>query len=309
MLYPGEMGVAVASALIAGGWSVCSHLESRSPASRAAAEATGITQLGSLDEVVAAVDLVISLVPPAAAEEVARAVAAAARDTGRQPMYLDLNSVAPDTVKSVANALAASGLECTDGAFVGSAADLGGHTSLYLSGPRAAELVATLPESLHATRLGGEVGSASAFKLAFAGFNKSLVALFLEVMGAAELTGKPAELLSCLRAFYPGTIETVERLLPSYPKHAARRAVELDELARWLESERRDPAWAEAARDTLSRYAALSIDGERRWTFAEALAAWFSGAPRWQAGDPQSPPHLPAPVDTGSSTRDDSRSQ
>jgi 3-hydroxyisobutyrate dehydrogenase-like beta-hydroxyacid dehydrogenase len=273
------MGSAVARALIAGGWTVCSHLEGRSAASHSAAEAAGIRPLGSLAEVLETVNLVISLVPPAAAEEVARAVAAAARDKGRRPLYVDLNSVAPATVKSVADALAASGLECADGAFVGSAADLGGRTRLYLSGPRVDELVETLPEALHATQLGLEVGAASAFKLAFAGFNKGLVALFLEVMGAAEATGKPEELLACLRAFYPGTIETLERLLPSYPKHAARRADELDELAQWLASEGHDPACAEAARDVLSRYAALGLDGERRWTFTEALAAWFPSAP------------------------------
>lgn len=279
ILYPGEMGGAVARALVADGWSVCSYVEGRSAATSAVAEAAGVRSLASLNEVLEEVDLVISLVPPAAAEEVARAVASAARNVGRRPLYLDLNSVAPGTVKSVAASLATSGLDCVDGAFLGSAAAIGGHTSLYLSGPRSAEVEAILPQTLHAARLGGDVGAASAFKLAFAGFNKGLVALFLEVMAAAEATGKPDELLASLRTFYPGTIDTLERLLPSYPKHAARRADELEELARWLAEEGGDPTWARAARGTLARYAALGLDGERSWTFDEALAAWPAGAP------------------------------
>ena len=107
-----------------------------------------------------------------------------------------------------------------------------------------------LGDALKCVVLGGDVGAASAFKLAFAGFNKGLVALFLEVMAAADRLGQRDELLECLRAFYPGTVETVERLLPSYPRHAARRAEEMDELAersgragigggRW----RRAPGW------------------------------------------------------------------
>ena len=126
----------------------------------------------------------VSLVPPAVALETAELVARPPRSSGRRPLYLDANSVAPASVAAIAATLAGAGLDCVDGAFVGSAAELGGRTRLYLSGPRAGELAALLPEPLHAAGLGPEIGAASALKLAFAGFNKGLVALFLEVMEA-----------------------------------------------------------------------------------------------------------------------------
>ncbi|HEY5388482.1 MAG TPA: DUF1932 domain-containing protein, partial [Thermoleophilia bacterium] len=69
------------------------------------------------------------------------------------------------------------------------------------------------------------------------------------------------------------------RLLPSYPRHAARRADELDELAHWLGSAERDAAWATAARDVLRRVAALGLDGTHDWTFAEVLAAYAPSLP------------------------------
>jgi len=279
LLYPGEMGCAVAKVLVAAGWSVCTHLWGPSLAVRVKAEAAGVADLGSLDETLATADLVISLVPPAVALETAEMVAEAARRSGRRPLYLDANSVAPATMAAIAATLAGAGVDCVDGAFVGSAAELGGRTRLYLSGPRAGELVADLPAAFHTTALGPEVGAASALKLAFAGFNKGLVALFLEIMGAGAVAGRLEELLRCLREFYPGTLETLERLLPSYPLHAARRADEMDELAQWLSSEGRDPACAEAARDVLRRAAAMGLDGERRWTFAEALAAFAAEKP------------------------------
>ena len=279
VLYPGEMGCAVARVLVAAGWSVGTHLWGPSLVCRADAEAAGIADLASLDEAVGASELVVSLVPPAVALETAEAVAEAARRSGRRPLYLDANSVAPATVAAMAATVAGAGLDCVDGAFVGSAAELGGRTRLYLSGPRAGELAAALPDALHATALGVEPGAASAFKLAFAGFNKGLVALFVEVVAAGGVAGERDELLACLRAFYPGTVETLDRLLPSYPRHAARRADELDELARWLTSEGGDAAWAIAARDVLRRVAALGLDGTREWTGAEVLAALAAAGP------------------------------
>src|SRR5450756_1849957 len=279
VLYPGEMGCAVAKVLVSGGWAVCSHLAGPSLVCRGDAQAAAIADRGSLDEAIGTSDLVVSLVPPAAALEVAAATAAAARRSGRRPLYLDANSVAPATVAAVAATLAGAGLDCVDGAFVGAAAELGGRTRLYLSGPRAGEFAVALPEALHARCLGPEIGGASALKLSFAGFNKGLVALFLEVMEAGGAAGERDELLACLRAFYPGTVKTLERLLPSYSRHAARRADELDELAHWLASEERDAAWATMARDVLRRVAALGLDDSHDWTFAEVLAACAAAGP------------------------------
>lgn len=284
VLYPGEMGCATARVLVAAGWDVCTHLWGPSLICRGDAEAAAIVNLGSLDEAVAASDVVVSLVPPAAALETAQAVSGAARQSGRQPLFLDANSVAPATMSAIATTLEGAELDCVDGAFVGSAAELGGRTRLYLSGSRAGELAAALPEAFQARNIGPRVGDASALKLAFAGFNKGLVALFVEVMEAGGAAGERDELLACLRAFYPGTVETLERLLPSYPRHAARRADELDELARWLASEERDAAWATTARDVLRRIAALGLDETREWSFAEVLAACTVRPPRAAPG-------------------------
>ena len=279
VLYPGEMGCTMAKVLVAAGWRVSTHLWGPSLVCRADAEAAGIVDLDSLDEAIATSDVVISLVPPSAAEATAEAAATAARRRDRRPLYLDANSVSPGTMTAVAAACAAAGLDCVDGAFIGSAAELGGRTRLCLSGPRAGELAAMLPEPFRASTLGPEIGAASGLKLAFAGFNKGLVALFLAVLEAGVVAGAPDALLTWLRDFYPGTIETLERLLPTYPRHAARRAEELDELARWLIDNECDEGCAVAARDVLRSVADLGLDPGSDWTFADVLAAWTSRRP------------------------------
>jgi 3-hydroxyisobutyrate dehydrogenase-like beta-hydroxyacid dehydrogenase len=281
------MGCAVSRVLVAAGWSVSTHLWGPSLTCRAAAEAAGITDLGSLDEVIGSCDVVVSLVPPAAAVDTAKAVSAAAERVGRRPLYLDANSVGPSTMAAVAATCDEAGLDCLDGSFIGSAADLGRRTRLYLSGPRAVAVAGSMPETFHTAALGPRIGAASAFKLAFAGFNKGLVALFLDVMQAGVAAGRADELLHCLREFYPGTVETLERLLPSYPLHAGRRAEEMGELAEWMAGEGRRSPCAEAARDVLQRAAALGLDGSRRWTFAEAVEAYTKQGSEAGGGEPE----------------------
>ena len=270
ILYPGEMGSAVGRALVDADWTVVSCLEGRGARSRSAAKTAGMTAVPDLAAAVAGVDVVVSLVPPSAAVDVAAAVAGAVAAAGRTPVYLDANSISPATAKEVCSVVTGAGCECVDGAFVGSAQALGSRTTLYLSGGRAQELAALLEGTLRTAVLGGEIGTASGFKLAFAGFNKGLVALFLEVMGAAERLGRREALFSCLREFYPGTVETVERLLPSYPRHAARRVEEIAEFAEDLRAHGAEAVMAEGTRVMLARFAALGLDGTTDWD-AEAV--------------------------------------
>ena len=282
VFYPGEMGCAVAAALADDGWEVYTHLWGKSLTCAGEAAAAAVRDLPSLEEALSAAELAVSLVPPAAALESAVTLAAAAVRCGARPLFLEANSVAPETAREVARTVEGAGLTCVDGAFVGSAADLGRRTRLYLSGEGADELAAALPEPLRPTTLGPSVGAASAFKLAFAGFNKGLVALFLKVMAAGEATGDPGPLLACLAEFYPGTVETLARLLPSYPRHAARRADEMGELAGWLRSEGLDEAWALVAGEEFTRFADLELDADRVWSLEELLDAWSTarrGAP------------------------------
>jgi len=274
ILYPGEMGGAVGKALVDGGWAVASCLEGRSSRTVAAAQAAGITPESTLEAAVAVADLVVSVVPQTAVIETAAAFAAAVGGTDRRPVYLDANSVAPATVAEVRTIVEAAGCDCVDGAFLGSAGALGRKTTLYLSGGPAREIGSLLGDALKCVVVNGDVGVASAFKLAFAGFNKGLVALFLEVMAAADRLEQRDALLECLREFYPGTVETVARLLPSYPRHAARRAEEMDELVSSLRAQGSEPVMAAGAAAVLARFAALHLNAGADWDLETVLEAW-----------------------------------
>src|SRR6185436_3323176 len=132
---PGAMGSALGDALRDGGARVVGTVAGRS--ARTAGLARDLELLPSLDAVIDASDVVLSVVPPAVALAVADAVAAAANRTGAAPLVADLNAIAPATALAVAERLAAAGLDLVDGAISGPPPREPGTTIVYLSGPRA----------------------------------------------------------------------------------------------------------------------------------------------------------------------------
>ncbi len=270
ILHPGDMGSALAREFARHGWRVVSFLAERSDRTRALARDAGVTELPSMEDCVAESELVISLVPQSAATATAATFAEACRRTGVARPYIDANSISPVTMAEVASIASANGAQCVDGAFIGSAAALGTKTKLYLSGSAAASVATQIGGALATRVLGVGIGSASAFKLSIYGFNKGLVAIFLEMITAADLLGLRDELLGCLRDFYPGEVATVERLLPTYPRHVTRRIAEMDEAIAWLASIEHRSDMAAGTKSVFECLEALALEG-RAWRMEELL--------------------------------------
>lgn len=135
LLHPGEMGISLAACLLRRGHRVLWCGEGRSSATRLRAESFGLVEVDSLESMVAAADVIISLVPPEAASGLARAVAAAwaavvrkAKNEGRDaedasllpPVFLDLNPVSPSSVVHMRDVLAECGItDFVDGCLMG----------------------------------------------------------------------------------------------------------------------------------------------------------------------------------------------
>jgi 3-hydroxyisobutyrate dehydrogenase-like beta-hydroxyacid dehydrogenase len=150
--------------------------EGRSEATRRRAEA--FRDVGTVRELVADSEVVLSLCPPAIAEDVAGEVAA----EGFDGIYVEANAIAPERVERIAGYL-----RCVDGAVI-SRTDV----NLYLSGdPSDVGAVAELfgGRDVHAIPLEGGVGSASALKMAFGGWNKIGTALTAQAHAIARTYG------------------------------------------------------------------------------------------------------------------------
>lgn len=171
VLHPGSMGAAVAACAKPCAKNVLWCSEGRSEASIARAEQAGLEAVASLGELLDRADMLISLCPPAAAEEVARQVA---EHGFRGGLYVEANAISPDRVRRIAGLLPQT-WAVVDAAVVGSPPTGGKSATLYLSGPSGAteSVDAVFANTALRTRwLGPELGRASALKLAYTAFQK-----------------------------------------------------------------------------------------------------------------------------------------
>ncbi|MFF3775747.1 DUF1932 domain-containing protein [Streptomyces sp. NPDC002232] len=265
ILHPGSMGAAIAACAATNAAAVLWCETGRSTASQERAAQFGLTPVATLSDLLDRSDIVISLCPPAVAEDLARDVAAH-RFTG---VYVEANAVNPERTQRIA-ALLTPDATVVDGGVVGSP-PIGGKTpTLYLSGPAlATERIEALfmGTAVQTAVLGTEVGKASALKLAYASFQKTSRVLVALAVGMAHEHGVDQEL-----------IEIASRRTDSYlsePQYVAKTAArawrwgpELEEAADALEAVGLPPEMLRAAATTLARWNDVKDDGELTLTDA-----------------------------------------
>ncbi|MFJ6668994.1 DUF1932 domain-containing protein [Streptomyces sp. NPDC091383] len=250
ILHPGSMGAAVAACAATNAAAVLWCENGRSTASVERAARFGLTPVATLAELLDRSDIVISLCPPAAAEDLARDVAGH-RFAG---VYVEANAINPERTQRITALLPDTTI--VDGGVVGSPPVGGKMPTLYLSGPAdaTARIEALFADTaVQTTVLGTEVGKASALKLSYASFQKTSRVLVALAVGMAREYGVDQEL-----------IEVASRRTDSYlsePQYVAKTAVR---AWRW------GPELEEAA-DTL---AAAGLPSEMLRATASTLARW-----------------------------------
>ncbi|WP_327310075.1 DUF1932 domain-containing protein (plasmid) [Streptomyces sp. NBC_01298] len=265
ILHPGSMGAAIAACAAANATAVLWCAAGRSTASVARAEQFGLTPVGTLSDLLERSDVVISLCPPAAAEDLARDIAA----HGFTGVYVEANAISPERASRIAELLEPAAT-VVDGGVVGSPPVRGKTPTLYLSGPAdaTARIEALFAGTAVKTKmLGPEVGKASALKLSYASFQKTSRVLVALAVGMAREHGVDQEL-----------IDIASRRTESYlaePEYIAKTAArawrwgpELEEAANTLEAAGLPPEMLYAAASTLARWNDVKDDSELTLTDA-----------------------------------------
>ena len=227
---PGAMGSAVGAALARGGAHVVTTVVGRTERTARLATRAELELLADLRSVVRTADVVISIVPPEAAATVADDVVRAADAEGTRPLLVELNAVAPATVREIRVAAADRGLDLVDGSISGGPPWKPG-TRIYLSGARAAEVAALPFDGVERIVVGDQVGSASAVKMSTASVYKGSTAVLMEALLAAHANGVLEHVLDDLRAGAPELVANVERRLASAAAKSARYVGEMREIA------------------------------------------------------------------------------
>lgn len=227
---PGGMGSALGRAWAAGGNRVVATVTGRSERTRGLAH--GLELLGDLDAVVSSSDVVVSICPPSAADDVLAAILASAGRTGSSPVILEANALAPDLVETLASRSTAAGLTLVDGSVSGGPPSPDGDTMLYLAGPRA-DVVASLPaRGLRRRVVGPGVGQASAVKMCTASVYKGTTAIWAQALQSADALGVLAVVLDDLREEFPQQVEGAGRRIAVATAKSARFVAEMEHIAR-----------------------------------------------------------------------------
>ncbi|WP_329046943.1 DUF1932 domain-containing protein [Amycolatopsis sp. NBC_01488] len=247
LLHPGAMGAAVGAVLAGRGVPVSWLPAGRGPATRRRAEAAGLTEARDLT----GCDVVLSVCPPAAALDVARAVA----DSGFGGLYLDANAISPRHAAEIERIL--ENATVADGGIVGPPPRASGTTRLYLSGPGSG--VARLESLFDGTHLrpvalAGPVGKASALKLAFAAYNKLTFALAAQSHALAQRHGVGGELRELAADVLPGTPFGAPDGITAAAAKAWRWEGEMAEIAETCADTGLSPALVTAAGELFGRW-------------------------------------------------------
>jgi 3-hydroxyisobutyrate dehydrogenase-like beta-hydroxyacid dehydrogenase len=249
------MGSAVGAALSRGGAHDEVALVGRSDRTRRLAEAAGLTVMGSLDEVVGAADVLLSIAPPEAADAIADDLARAAAVAGSQPLVADLNAISPMKARALRDALRAASLDLVDGSISGPPPRRAGTTRIYLSGERAAEIAALPFEGVELTVVGDEIGAASAVKMSTASVYKGSTALLVQALQSAHANGVLGHVLSDLGIGAPDLVANVVRRLASAAAKSERYVGEMREISTTQAAAGLTPALFEAMAEI---YAAIA---------------------------------------------------
>lgn len=231
ILMPGDMGHGVGRALGAHGVRVVASLAGRSSHTCGLAGAAGIEDLGSLQNVVTAADLILSILPPASALAQAERVSAAMQTTGHFPVYADCNAVSPDTALAVGQVIAEAGASFIDAGIIGLAPGKPGGTRFYVSGSDVSAMVALDGMGFNVIPIGDQPGRASALKMAYAGLTKGTWTLHTAVLLAAGQLGVLPELISEFEISQQGALGAMRNRVPKLPADSGRWIGEMEEIA------------------------------------------------------------------------------
>ena len=217
ILHPGAMGAAVGAALVDSGHDVLWASAGRSAATTERAAA--LRDTGSVDNLLAESEVVLSICPPGAAVDVAR------QAVGFDGLYVDANAIAPATASEIA-ALIGDGF--VDGGIIGPPPHEAGTTRLYLSGDRAGEAAALFAGGRVDARI---TSDASALKMVYAAWTKGTAALLLAVEQTAIATGVDADLRAEWAISQPTLADRLAAAHTSADEKGWRWVAEMHEIA------------------------------------------------------------------------------
>ncbi len=244
------------------------------------AEQTGAILCTSEEELAEKCEIIISSVIARVAVSVAESIVPFLT---QKHIYVDSNTASPMIKMQIADTIRPSGAKFVDAALMGPIPAFLNKVPINASGIGAEEFRNVMsPYDMNITPLGDEPGQAAAIKMFRSIFMKGYVALLLETVIAAEKFSASEEVLKSIAetmekdSFH----ESTRLLLPRGVIHAERRAFEMEEVIRTLDSLEVESSMSRATREKLLWCSGLHLKeyfgGEAPNNIQEVLEAFKS---------------------------------
>ncbi|OAL06027.1 6-phosphogluconate dehydrogenase C-terminal domain-like protein [Phaeosphaeriaceae sp. SRC1lsM3a] len=249
----GQMGLGIASLLIAHKYHVITNVSDRSAATQERARSANISCVANDEELVAQADIILSIVPPRDAVATAQRIVTAskARQSDKELWYFDLNAISPSTALSISSLLAPlPKLTFVDGGIIGGSPSLNFSSNSWtkpgipISGPKEFP-DSTFTQVLNMRNVGAEIGKASGLKCCFAALSKGFTALALQSFTTAESLGVYDELQDYLAEYSAAAGEKARKSVVGCTSKAYRWVEEMNQIG---ECFAREGGWEEQAR-------------------------------------------------------------
>ena len=239
IIAPGAMGAGIGGHLARHGARVLTSLDGRSAASRARAADAGMADATPRE--IAEADIVLSIVPPADAVELAARLAPAFRTAVRKSVFVDCNAVSPATAERVRASLDGTGVPVIDGCIIGMPPKPEGKSpAVYVSGDPDRRTAVLAEHGLDLRPMDAPFGAASGLKLAYAGITKGLTGLGAAMLLGAARGGLGPALDAELLRSQPELRSRFAKAMPDMLPKAYRWVAEMREIAEFLGPD--DPA-------------------------------------------------------------------
>jgi 3-hydroxyisobutyrate dehydrogenase-like beta-hydroxyacid dehydrogenase len=235
LLSPGDMGHVVGQVLVNNGMPVLTCLIGRSNRTRMLARKADIKVEPTYEDLVRKTDIILSILVPGEAENVARKVVRALDNVRESTVYVDCNALSPATSIKIDRIIRGAGSKYVDASIIGPPPRREGVTKFFASGPDVNFFEALCDYGLEIRNLGPEIGLGKGIKMVYAALTKGLTAISTQLLTAAWKMGLYDELIELFKETQAVQYNRMERAILAMPPRSRRWVSEMEEISSTFE--------------------------------------------------------------------------
>ena len=274
IMSPGDMGHSVGNVLGDNGFNVITCLEGRSSRTKELAEKGNFRVVGSMDQLVQEADLILSILVPSRAKNLAEEVSSAMKRSGATSYFVDCNAISPNSARELEAIINSAGGNFIDGGIIGTAPAKGDTPRFYVSGPDSQVVTELNGKGIIVKSIGNEIGQASGIKMCYAALTKGTNTLQVALLTAAEKMGLTQALREEFEFSQKTQLNAMESGISRLPANAHRWIGEMEEISSTFEDLGVTPHFHKGAAEMYRLLNSTPFGSETPETIDQNRTAW-----------------------------------